>query len=190
MTKKEFQAKIKYAVDQAIIKATQSKTDNERYLTYIDAINITSFIRRIFIVELGIVPTEIDNACDLSNAILAPSRVERERLIKNAKATSVGVTGFALIIASIASALGWGIGVQAAIVAWFVGSSILGPLGLAVAGISVSVIAGYFFISGSEAERAERYEKALKGSLKKAIDNIWKDFGNKLSVIPENGSNR
>lgn len=189
MDKKQFKDLLKHTISAKILNAIAQKEDGKKYLSYAEAKKITHDIEGVFMGSIGRCPAQIDAACSLANAILAPSQAERERLIKHAKTLTTGFAGIALILVSLASALGWGLGVQALIVTFFAGSPVLGPIGLAVAGVSLACVAGYFFISNNEEEKTERYEKALCGGVLKAVDMSWDEYEEKLSQIKVEGIN-
>ena len=188
MNKEEFKAILKITIEAKILELLKKRNTN--CLLYPDAMEITHMVRNIFITALGSVPNEIEVACLLSDAVLAPSKREKEELIKKAKALSTGVVGLIAIISAIATALGWGLGIKAAIIAWFAGTSMLGPIGLGMAGVTALVIAGYFMFSDDKEELLEKYKRALENGLNHAVDEIWEEHKEKLSTVKvtKNGS--
>ncbi len=92
-----------------------------------------------------------------------------------------GIGGLAAIISGIAIALGWGAGTVAAVVSWFTGASMLGPIGWISAGASLTVVAGYFYFTSSDAKDAEHFENVLICGLEKAIDEIWGQYGDRIT---------
>ena len=189
MKKEQFKAKLKITIEAKILEILKMKNSNS--LSYTDATEITHRVRNVFLSALGCIPNEVEVACLLSDAILAPSVREKEELIKKAKGLVSGVAGGIAIIFAIATALGWGLGIKAAIVAWFAGSSMLGPIGLGIAGVTTLVIAGYFMFSDDSEELLEKYKKALESGLDHAVDEIWDEHKEKLSKVKvsKNGSN-
>ena len=138
-------------------------------------------MENVFRSRVRYVPKEINAACNLALIILAPSTAAQVELIKTIVSTCGGLAGLGAIIAGVGMALGWGTGTVAAVVAWFTGTSVAGPLGWILGGVSAVVIAGYFYFSSDDAENAEKFEKALINGLDKAIDKIWPQYGDKLA---------
>lgn len=141
---------------------------------------LPTFVELIFMHHIGTVPKQINVACQLSLTFIAPSLMEKRKLIKTATSLTSGTAGLVAIIGGIGAAVGWGSGTIAAVIAWFTGASILGPVGWIVAGGTLTVIAGYFYFSSSNAKDAERFENALISGLEKAIDEIWPQYGDSL----------
>ncbi len=183
MEKEQFKDLLNYTISAEIIGTLAQKEAGKKYLSYADAKAVTHKINNLFIDKIGSIPKQIDAACCFANAILAPSKAERERLIKHVKGTACGISGVALILAAIATALGWSAGVQATIIAWFVGSSLLGPIGWGLIGVTLTCVAGYFFVSNNEEAKTERYEKVLSAGVLKAVDLIWGEHKESLSKI-------
>lgn len=140
-------------------------------------------VNDFFVKNLGFVPKQIKVACDLSLVFLAPSAKDKEKLLKNLVTGAAGIAGIAAIIGGIGLACGWGAGVIATIVAWFAGTSIAGPIGWVVAGVSLAALATYFYFQDDNATDAEKFEKVLIGGLDKAVDEIWAEHGIKLSGV-------
>lgn len=188
MNKDEFKAKLKTTIDAKILELLREHNTN--CLSYTDAMAVTHMVRNIFITPLGSVPNEIEVVCLLSEAVLAPSKREKEKLIKKAKGLTAGVVGLFAIISAIVTALGWGLGAKAAMIAWFTGISSLGPIGIGLAGVTALVIAGYFMFSDDKEKLLEKFKKALENGLDHAVDEIWNKYKEKLSQVKvtKNGS--
>jgi hypothetical protein len=145
---------------------------------------VVSSVNDFFLKNLGIVPKQIKVACDLSLVFLAPSAKEKEKLLKDILLIAGGIGGIAAILGGIGMAAGWGAGVIAKIIAWFAGTSMSGPLGWIIGGITLATIVGYFYFKKEDgATEAEKFEKILIGGLDKAIDEIWAEHGIKLSGV-------
>ena len=125
------------------------------------------------------VPGNVQSACSLALAPLAPSTQERVKLIKDAIATISGIGGIAALITAVGIALGWGTGVIAAVTAWFTGASLLGPVAWAALGVSLTVIAGYFVMKDSVA-KFDVFENALIDGVSSTIRGLWNKYGDRL----------
>lgn len=174
--KQAFKSQISSAISQKCTELTAEK----KAITYNEGKGIVASVNGVFDSCLGFVPKQISAACDLALVFIAPSMKEKMEIIKTIVGTVGGLAGLAAIIAGIGMAVGWGAGAIAAITAWFTGTSMAGPVGWIFAGVSIAAIAGYFYFSDSEAANAERFEKALKGGLESAIDEIWTEYGDVL----------
>jgi hypothetical protein len=73
-----------------------------------------------------------------------------------------------------------GHGVVGLIFAFLVGGPHL-PLGLLIAGVTLSGIAAFFALSGNPEIDTDRFVKALKGGLDVATTKLWKENEEKLS---------
>jgi hypothetical protein len=89
------------------------------------------------------------------------------------------VAGISLIVAAACAAVGLGHGVIGLILAFLIGPH--APLGLILAGVTLGAVAAYFAVTGNPEVDTERFLKALKGGLGKAIKEIWAQHGEKLS---------
>ena len=177
----KFKAALESTIDVKFADIMRSKKEPQVFLTYIDAQILTSSIRNVFKSALNVTPPQVEAALLLSEAILAPSEKERENLIKSAIAISGGASGIGMVIGGIGQALGWGAGAIANVGAWFAGSSIAGPIGWVVAGVSLVVITGYFAVTSNKQTDTERFVRALKKSTAKAVDAIWDQHESVLS---------
>lgn len=170
-------ARFKSALDSTInfkfAEIMSNKTDADRFLTFVDGQILTASVRNVYKNALDVVPPQIEAACKLSEAILAPSATEREQLIKSAVGIGGGAAGIGMIIAGVGSALGWGAGIIASVSAFFVGTSLVGPAGWAIAGITLAGIAAYFATTSNQAKDTERFLNVLKSSTSRAIEAIW-----------------
>jgi hypothetical protein len=187
VTKEEFEARVDATIEFDVASVLALKPDNNKYLTYADAAMITTRVRAIFRNLLGQVPSQIEAACSLAEATLAPSTTERIKHIKAAVGVAGGAAGVAMVIGGIGLALGWGAGVISAVVAFFAGASLTGPIGWIVGGVAIATIAGYFAFSGDEATSTERFINALRQGVKGAIPQVWDQHQTKLAKIPSVG---
>lgn len=169
----QFNAALGSTIDVKFAEIMSGKTDANKFLTFVDSQILTATVRNIFKNALDAVPPQVEAACKLSEAILAPSALEREQLIKSAVGIGGGAAGIGMIIAGIGGALGWGAGIIASVSAFFVGTSLAGPVGWAIAGITLAGIAAYFATTSNEAKDTERFMNVLKSSTSRAVEAIW-----------------
>lgn len=168
-----FNAALGSTIDLKFAEVMSGKSDNNKFLTYVDSQIVTATVRNVFKNALNVVPPQVEAACKMSEAILAPSALEREQLIKSAVGIGGGAAGIGMIIAGIGGALGWGAGVIASVSAFFVGTSLAGPAGWAVAGVTLAGIAAYFATTSNDAKDTERFMNVLKSSTGRAVEAIW-----------------
>ncbi len=173
----------KIAVDRLITaKASEiiaSKPEKEQYLNWSDMRSITSSVKDACFNHLGEIPKQIEVACNMSEAILAPMD-EKIVLLKNIIIMGGGIGGIAAIIGAIGLALGWGAGVISTVITFFTGTALLGPLGWAVGGVTLLVIAGYFALSGSPADDSSKALTALHKGVEEALTEYFKENAHKL----------
>lgn len=179
----KFKAALESTIDVKFADIMRSKKDLEVFLTYIDAQIMTASVRNIFKSVLTVTPPQVDAACMLSEAVLAPTTVEKEKQIKAAVGIAGGTAGIGIVIGAIGSALGWGAGVITTFSAAVVGSSFAGPLGWGIAGLSLAVVAGYFASTSNKQTDTERFLRVLKSSTARAVDAIWEQYEKELSKI-------
>ncbi len=178
-----FNAALGSTVDVKFAEIMNGKTDANKFLTYVDSQILTATVRNVFKNALDVVPPQVEAACKMSEAILAPSALEREQLIKSAVGIGGGAAGIGMIIAGIGGALGWGAGVIASVSAFFVGTSLAGPAGWAIAGITLAGIAAYFATTSNEAKDTERFMNVLKSSTGRAVEAIWPEHETALVKV-------
>lgn len=186
----KFKAALESTIDLKFAELMHAKKSDEKFLSYIDAQILTASIRNIFKTSLKITPPQVDAACSLSEAILAPSLQARKNLIKAAVGLAGGTAGIGLVIGGVGAALGWGAGILATVTAVFVGSSFTGPMGWALAGVSLAAIAGYFAATSNKQIDTERFLNVLKNATAKAVDAVWPQHGEALSeaICPSTAS--
>ena len=182
--KQAFKTLIEGAISE---KCTELTRQNDGKISYNEAKNIVHFVEMVFVKHLGFTPKQITAACSLALTFLAPTTKEKVKLLKKVVTTMSGIAGLAAIITGIGLACGWGVGIIKAIVLWFIGPSIFGPIAWIVSGTSIVVIAGYFYFASDDAKDAERFEKVLTAGLDKAIDEIWPEYGDKIDNNQNDG---
>lgn len=177
----KFKAALGSMIDIKFADIMRSKKDVEAYLTYVDAQTMTATVRNIFKSALIVTPPQVDAACMLSEAVLAPTTAEKEKLIKASVGISGGTAGIGIVIGAIGSALGWGAPAYMGVVTFFKGAAIAGPIGWGVAGLSLAAIAGYFASTSNNQTDTERFLRVLKSSTARAVDAIWEQYEKELS---------
>lgn len=170
-----FKSALDSTIDVKYAEIMSSKAD-DKFLTFVDSQILTASVRNVFKIALDAVPPQIEAACKLSEAILAPSALEREQLIKSAVGIGGGAAGIGMIIAGVGSALGWGAGIIASVSAFFVGTSLAGPAGWAIAGVTLAGIAAYFATTSNKTTDTERFLNVLKSSTSRAVEVIWPEY--------------
>ena len=176
--KENFKRDLTYTIDCCFCDEMSKSADGT--LSYAGAQSILTKVRCIFKERTGVIPAEVEKACLLSEAIVAPSRKAKIRLLKTASGIGGSVAGIVTIISQIGIILGWGKAVTAAITAFFVGTSFTAQyiaIGIAAGVVGLSI---YFMVSGSDVKRTEKFIKALKRSCCAAVDSIWDEHGTKL----------
>ncbi len=168
-----FKGALESTIDVKFAEIMRGKTDADRFLTYVDGQILTGSVRNVFKSALGIAPPQVEAACGLSEALLAPSSEERERLLKTAVGVGGGAAGIGMVIAGVGGALGWGAGIVASVSAFFVGTSMAGPIGWVIAGVTIAAIAAYFATTSNKHTDTERFVRVLKNSSNRAVDAIW-----------------
>jgi len=119
----------------------------------------------------------------MAQATMEPDKARKEELIKKAAAMGGGATGIGMVLTSIGMALGCGQGVIQGLIAFFVGSSMAGPIVLGFGGVTLAVIAGWLLFSKDDPKaRAERATKALLEGVDAAIEQLWDKYGEQLSL--------
>lgn len=182
MDKDQFKASLDSSIDAKFASIMSTKTSKDRYLNYVDALTLTTMVRNVFNNRLGKTPPEVEAACRLSEAVLAPTARERENHIKAAIAAGGGAAAIAMVLTGIGAILGWGAGIISAIAAFFTGTSILGPIGWIAGGLAIAGVAGYFALTGNPQKDTERFLAVLKSSSGQALNAIWEEFSEQLSA--------
>lgn len=181
INRNKFKAALESTIDVKFADIMRSKKESEVFLTYIDAQTMTASVRNIFKSALTVTPPQVDAACMLSEAVLAPSTTEKEKQIKAAVGVAGGTAGIGIVIGAVGSALGWGAGVIATFTAAVAGSSVAGPIGWGIAGLSLAAIAGYFASTSNNQTDTERFLRVLKSSTARAVDATWEQHEAELS---------
>ena len=175
-----FRTKFLFAVDHAIDLRMSYKQTGE-YFSYEDAHDVCSRIRSFFINALGFVPPEVEGSCLIGETLVAPTMILKMELLKKAIAVLGPVAGIAMIIGGVGMILGWGTGVISAIVAYFTGASLTGPLALIFGGIGIATIATYFALKDDKATHGVKFREVMRKSLTDSIHLIWDRYADALS---------
>ena len=176
--KEKFKLSCNHTIDLAFCKVINA---DGGLLTYAGGKTMLNTARNIFYDRLNMIPVEVEKGCLFAEALIAPSLAAKAKLLRAAIGIGGSIIGTIMILSAIATILGWGAGVWAAVVAFFVGGPVTGPLILAGAGMTVIAIAVYFALTGNETEKAEKFLKILKANCSVAVDEIWNEHGAKLS---------
>lgn len=183
-----FRSAVESTIDAKFAGIMERKDKSTQFLTYVEGQIITASVRNIFRNAVGFTPPEIDTACKLAEAVVAPTAGERQKLVKAAVGIGGSAAGIGMIIASAGAVLGWGAGVITAVTTFFVGTSMAGPVGWIIAGITLAGVASYFAISSNELIVTEKFMKVLKASTGTATEAIWLTHEEALSKVIGNGS--
>lgn len=188
LSRARFTSALDSTIDVKFAEIMSCKADTDKFLTFVDSQILTASVRNVFKNALDVVPPQIEAACKLSEAILAPSAQEREQLIKSAVGIGGGAAGIGMIIAGIGGALGWGAGIIASVSAFFVGTSLAGPAGWAIAGVTLAGIAAYFATTSNQTKDTDRFLNVLKSSTGRAIEAIWPEYETALVKVLDSES--
>jgi hypothetical protein len=183
-----FVSAMESTIDLKFAGTMERKDKGAEFLTYVDGQIITASVRNIFRNALGMTPPEIDTACKLAEAVVAPSADERQKLVRAAIGIGGGAAGIGMILAAIGTALGWGAGVVAAVTTFFVGTAMAGPIGWMIAGVTLAGVASYFAVSSNQLVRTDKFMKVLKSSTRAATEAIWAAHGDALTKVIESGN--
>lgn len=175
-----FRGRLLGMIDAKCAELMAAKPHDGKFLNYTDAAALTASVRNVFRNKVGRVPNQIEVALVLSEAVLAPSTLEKIDLLKKALGLAGGLAGLGMIIAGIGTALGWGAGVIALIKMWLLGAPFWGPLGWITGGAAVAAIAAYFALTNDAAKDSERFLNALKNGVGGAILPVWAECGDRL----------
>lgn len=170
MTLDQITVNMDMIIQNEISEILSTKPQDQQYLNYLDMRQVCSTVKRYCIDSIGEIPKEVEMACCLAEAVLAP---DKKQLIKQAVSLASGAGGVACILAGVGSALGWGTGVLAAITAFFVGTSVTIPLIAITGGLALSVVAGYFMFHNDAPTLSNKAIKALSKGVEKALAAYW-----------------
>jgi len=145
---------------------------------------VTARVRGLYRERLGEVPREVDAACALSEAVLAPTRQETIRLLKTVFTLVGGASGAAVVLSGVGVALGWSAGVLAAVTAVFTAAGLAGPVGWVVGAGGIAGIAAYFMLTRNDpATNSAKALEALHQSLQKAEPMLAEEYRVKFGPV-------
>lgn len=181
--REKFKAALESTIDVKFADIMRGKTGAETYLTYFDAQILTASVRNVFKHLLHLTPPQVEAALSLSEAVLAPSVLQKIQLMKSSIGAAGATAGIGIVLASVGTALGWGASATAGFITFFTGAHILGPAMWATSGLALAGFAGYFAMTSNNQTNSERFIKVLKSSTAKAVDVIWEEHETVLSKI-------
>lgn len=181
--REKFKAALESTIDVKFADILRGKTGTEVYLTYFDAQILTASVRNVFKHLLHLTPPQVEAALSLSEAVLAPSVLQKIQLIKTAIGAAGAAAGIGIVLASVGTALGWGASATSAFIGFFTTAHIVGPVMWATSGLALAGFAGYFAMTSNNQTNSERFIKVLKNSTGNAVDTIWQEHEAVLSKI-------
>ncbi len=181
MTSEENKQAYKTRILGGVSQMCTQTTAHKGRIDYNDGKGIVSKIEMINTRFLGYCPWQIDAANKLALTFIAPSLTEKIKLLRHVLSVVAGMGGIVVILSGIGMAAGWGVGTLAAIKAWFIGTSMMGPIGMMIGGTTLATLAAYFYFGSNDAKTAEKFENCLVNGLDKAIDQIWPEKGESIS---------
>ena len=133
--------------------------------------------------RLGIEPPEVTLACQLAQVVMEPSLIKKMKMLNNLLGIAGGIVGLGMIVGGIGMALGWGQGMIAAVIAFFTGAQLSGPLAIAASGLAIATAAGYFALKkDNPEERTNKAVEALIRGVHGAIDVLWDKHHDQFSI--------
>lgn len=177
----KFKAALESTIDIKFAEVISVKPGPEKFLTYIDAQILAASVRNIFKTVLTFTPPQVEFACNLSEAILAPSSQKKKNMFKAAIGFIGGTVGIGMVIGGVYRILGWNENILEKTAHKLGLHSHQGAVALIIAGISVAAIAGYFAMTSNKETDTERFLKVFKSATAKAVDAIWEQHGADLT---------
>lgn len=130
LSKEQFFYDLYSFIDQEAIQLKGEKN----HLSYLELQILTGKVKLKVKKLCNIIPKQIYIACEFAAAIMAPTKKETIKILKNIAVHAGGIGGIALIIAALAPVLGWGAGFNAAILGFFAGIQVAPVIGQITAG--------------------------------------------------------
>ena len=169
-------------IDLMTADIIRAKND-AKYLTYYEFKGVTERVRGIFRKHCSEVPKQVECACLLSEAVLAPDALEKIHLFRGVIAISGGVAGLAMVLTGIGVALGWGSGVIAAVITFFCGTPWFPVVGWVAGGLGLAALTAYFtFAKGKPEVVSQRAVEALKNGISNAKGIVLELYGAKIEA--------
>ena len=174
------QVKLVASISNEFDNIMSHKEKGENF-TYTDGQTVTNVVSGFFLKKLNLIPKEVKFACDMSLVVLNPSLKGKINILKSVLSTTAGVAGIGILIGALGTALGWGAGIISVVTAFFVSTSLAGPIAWGAGGVALAGIAAYFaFHKESNTTVANKFLQALKKQSEKAIELVWERYGDKL----------
>lgn len=82
--KDKFKTHLSNTIQVKFSELMKNRAEGERAIDFIEAKTLTTTVRNIFINRLGIVPPQVETACLMSEAVVAPDKIAQLELIKAA----------------------------------------------------------------------------------------------------------
>lgn len=178
-----FKTYIRNIVEAGRLGIADESEPQRDYMNQDEFSEVAANVQLAFERRVGHEPALVKKACLMAQATMEPDKKRRNVLIKDAAALGGGVSGIGMVITGIGLALGWGQGVIHTVIIFFTGSSLVGPIGWIVGGLTVTTIGGYLYFSKvSPKASAERAEKALLAGVDAAVEELWGRYGEQLSL--------
>ncbi len=166
MTAEDFIAETERDLCARAAELLAAKPEQEKYLNRADLRTLSDTLTERCRDRLGETPKQVEIACLLAEAILAPMN-EKGGLLRKVYGLAGGMKGTGAIISAVGTALGWSKSVIAIVVALYLGTSMLGALG-------VTALVGYFLFSGSPVEQADKALTVLRKGVNTALREYFK----------------
>ena len=157
-----------------------SKPQDQHYLNWRDMQEVCLVVKSACVKQFNEVPQGVEMACYLAEAVLAPDKKAKLKLMKQVISLTSGTTGIAIILAGVGAALGWGAGIVTTVTALFIGTSMLGPIAAMAGGAMLAVIAGYFIFDNDAPTLSNKAIDALRKGIRGALTEYWKERGGQL----------
>lgn len=157
-----------------------SKPQDQHYLNWRDMQEVCLVVKSACVKQFNEVPQGVEMACYLAEAVLAPDKKAKLKLMKQVISLTSGTTGIAIILAGVGAALGWGADIVTTVTAFFIGTSMLGPIAAMAGGAMLAVIAGYFIFDNDAPTLSNKAIDALRKGIRGALTEYWKERGGQL----------
>ncbi|MEG0837309.1 MAG: hypothetical protein RSE01_07935 [Akkermansia sp.] len=158
-------------INSKVSEILTKKSSHQKYLDWTEMKEVCLSVKDACIKQFDEVPKGVEMACYFAEAVLAPGKQNKVKLIKKALSLGSGVSGLTMILTGIGAALGWGTGIVGFIIIFCTGMAL--PLTLVGVGITLTVIASYFYFNdGSEVLSNKAIDALSKGVKAALIDYI------------------
>ncbi len=166
MTTEDFIACMERDLSARTAELLSGKPEQEKYLTLAELRQLAGNVQQLCADRLGETPWQVQSACLLAEAILAPMN-EKTGLLKKVYALAGGMKGTDALISAVGNALGWSRSVLTLVIAFYLGFSWLGAIG-------VAALVGYFLFHGSPSAQSERALGVLQQGVRAALKAYFK----------------